>query len=192
MTVLAREPAAAAVPGSSSSTSAARPPTSTACPTPTPSRRPWAGRRWACPARRRTVEGDLGVSWSVEALRAAAVAEGLPVPGRRPARARRGRRHHRAAPAPAGRGGLRAGGASARAAGLVVLSGGVFRHADPAAVAPSSTGWPPTPAGRRACWPGRRSSSTAATCSPQPGCCRRAPRGGADAGCVRALAASPR
>jgi hypothetical protein len=33
------------------------------------------------PARRRTVEGDLGVSWSVEALRSAAAAEGLPVPG---------------------------------------------------------------------------------------------------------------
>jgi uncharacterized protein (TIGR01319 family) len=33
------------------------------------------------PARRRTVEGDLGVSWSVEALRTAAADEGLPVPG---------------------------------------------------------------------------------------------------------------
>jgi uncharacterized protein (TIGR01319 family) len=32
------------------------------------------------PWRRRTVEGDLGVSWSVHALRTAAAAEGLPVP----------------------------------------------------------------------------------------------------------------
>ena len=78
--------------------------------------------------------GDLGVSWSVDALRAAAAAEGLPVAGRGPPGARRSRGHGRAAPAPAGRGRLRAGGASARSAGLVVLSGGVFRHGDPAGV----------------------------------------------------------
>ena len=68
------------------------------------------------PARRRTVEGDLGVSWSVDALRAAAAAEGLPVPGRRPAGARRGGGHDRAAPAPARRGGAtgRAGPAPGR------------------------------------------------------------------------------
>ena len=59
------------------------------------------------PARRRTVEGDLGVSWSVDDLRAAAAAEGLTA-GRRPAVPRRGRRDRRAAPAPARRGGLRA------------------------------------------------------------------------------------
>jgi uncharacterized protein (TIGR01319 family) len=86
------------------------------------------------PARRRTVEGDLGVSWSVDALRAAAEAEGLPVPGDDPlalgeAAATIALRRHLRAEAAYG-----AGGASARAAGLVVLSGGVFRHADPAAV----------------------------------------------------------
>ena len=85
------------------------------------------------PARRRTVEGDLGVSWSVEALRTAARAEGLPVPGDDPlalgaiAATIALRRHLRAE---AGYG----GGASARSAGLVVLSGGVFLHADPDAV----------------------------------------------------------
>jgi hypothetical protein len=86
------------------------------------------------PARRRTVEGDLGVSWSVDALRAAAEAEGLPTPGDDPlalgeAAATVALRRHLRAEAAYG-----AGGASARAAGLVVLSGGVFRHADPAAV----------------------------------------------------------
>lgn len=86
------------------------------------------------PARRRTVEGDLGVSWSVDAVRAAAEAEGLPAPGEDPlalgetAATVALRRHLRAEAA------YGAGGASARAAGLVVLSGGVFRHADPAAV----------------------------------------------------------
>jgi uncharacterized protein (TIGR01319 family) len=87
------------------------------------------------PARRRTVEGDLGVSWSVEALRAAAAAEGLPVPGDDPlalgeAAATVALRRHLRAEA-----GYGPGGASARSAGLVVLSGGVFRHAEPAAVA---------------------------------------------------------
>ena len=86
------------------------------------------------PARRRTVEGDLGVSWSVDALRVAAAAEGLPVPGDDPlalgeAAATVALRRHLRAEAAYG-----AGGASARGAGLVVLSGGVFRHADPAAV----------------------------------------------------------
>jgi hypothetical protein len=86
------------------------------------------------PARRRTVEGDLGVSWSVDALRAAAAAEGLPVPGRDPlalgeAAATVALRRHLRAEA-----GYGPGGASARSAGLVVLSGGVFRHADPTAV----------------------------------------------------------
>ena len=86
------------------------------------------------PARRRTVEGDLGVSWSVDALRAAAQAEGLPAPADDPlalgeAAATVALRRHLRAEAAYG-----AGGASARAAGLVVLSGGVFRHADPAAV----------------------------------------------------------
>jgi uncharacterized protein (TIGR01319 family) len=86
------------------------------------------------PARRRTVEGDLGVSWSVEALRAAAAAERLHLPGDDPlalgevAATVALRRHLRAEAA------YGAGGASARAAGLVVLSGGVFRHADPSAV----------------------------------------------------------
>jgi MutL protein len=86
------------------------------------------------PARRRTVEGDLGVSSSVEALRAAAAAEGLHVPGDDPlalgeAAATVALRRHLRAEAAYG-----AGGASARTAGLVVLSGGVFRHADPSAV----------------------------------------------------------
>jgi uncharacterized protein (TIGR01319 family) len=86
------------------------------------------------PARRRTVEGDLGVSWSMDALRAAAAAEGLPVPGDEPlalgeAAATVALRRHLRAEA-----GYGPGGASARSAGLVVLSGGVFRHADPAAV----------------------------------------------------------
>jgi uncharacterized protein (TIGR01319 family) len=86
------------------------------------------------PARRRTVEGDLGVSWSVDALRAAGAAEGLPIPGDDPlalgevAATIALRRHLRAEAA------YGPGGASARAAGLVVLSGGVFRHADPDAV----------------------------------------------------------
>src|SRR3954465_14160597 len=85
------------------------------------------------PWRRRTVEGDLGVSWSVDALRAAAAAEGLPVPAEDPlalgeAAATMALRRHLRAEA-----GYGAGGASARSAGLVVLSGGVFRHAAPAA-----------------------------------------------------------
>ena len=86
------------------------------------------------PARRRTVEGDLGVSWSVDALRAAAAAEGLPVPGEDAlalgeAAATIALRRHLRAEAAYG-----TGGASARAAGLVVLSGGVFRHGALAAV----------------------------------------------------------
>jgi uncharacterized protein (TIGR01319 family) len=86
------------------------------------------------PARRRTVEGDLGVSWSVDALRTAAVAEGLPMPGDDPlalgeAAATVALRRHLRAEA-----GYGPGGASARSAGLVVLSGGVFRHAEPDAV----------------------------------------------------------
>lgn len=86
------------------------------------------------PARRRTVEGDLGVSWSVDALRAAAAAEGLPAPADDPlalgeAAATIALRRHLRAEAAYG-----TGGASARAVGVVVLSGGVFRHADPAAV----------------------------------------------------------
>ena len=86
------------------------------------------------PARRRTVEGDLGVSWSVDALRAAATAEGLPEPGDDAlalgeAAATIALRRHLRAEAAYG-----PGGASARAAGLVVLSGGVFRHADPEAL----------------------------------------------------------
>jgi uncharacterized protein (TIGR01319 family) len=81
------------------------------------------------PARRRTVEGDLGVSSSAADLRAAAVAEGLPDPGDGPlalgeAAATVALRRHLRAEAAYG-----AGGASARAAGVVVLSGGVFRHA---------------------------------------------------------------
>jgi uncharacterized protein (TIGR01319 family) len=86
------------------------------------------------PARRRTVEGDLGVSWSVGALRTAAAAEGLDAPGEDPlalgeAAATVALRRHLRAEA-----GYGPGGASARSAGLVVLSGGVFRHADQADV----------------------------------------------------------
>ena len=85
------------------------------------------------PARRRTVEGDLGVSKSVDDLRAAAHAEGL-APGDDPlslgeAAATVALRRHLRAEAAYG-----PGGAGARGVGLVVLSGGVFRHADPAAV----------------------------------------------------------
>ena len=135
------------------------------------------------PARRRTVEGDLGVSSSVDALRAAAAAEGLPVPGDDPlalgeAAATVALRRHLRAEAAYG-----PGGASARGAGLVVLSGGVFRHADPAAVdgvvgrlAADRGG-----AGQRR-WPAPRSSSTAATCSPPPGCWPRTTRRGGGTG----------
>jgi uncharacterized protein (TIGR01319 family) len=81
------------------------------------------------PARRRTVEGDLGVSASADDLRRAAKAEGLNDPGDDPlalgeAAATVALRRHLRAEAAYG-----PGGASARAAGLVVLSGGVFRHA---------------------------------------------------------------
>jgi uncharacterized protein (TIGR01319 family) len=82
------------------------------------------------PARRRTVEGDLGVYSSAADLRAAARAEGLPV-GEDPlslgeAAATVALRRHLRAEAAYG-----PGGAGARGVGLVVLSGGVFRHADP-------------------------------------------------------------
>jgi uncharacterized protein (TIGR01319 family) len=85
------------------------------------------------PARRRTVEGDLGVVSSVDDLRAAAAAEGL-APGDDPlalgeAAATVALRRHLRAEAAYG-----PGGAGARGVGLVVLSGGVFRHADPVAV----------------------------------------------------------
>jgi uncharacterized protein (TIGR01319 family) len=85
------------------------------------------------PAFRRTVEGDLGVSVSVEDLRAAARAEGLS-PGADPlalgeAAATVALRRHLRAEAAYG-----PAGAGARGVGLVVLSGGVFRHADAAAV----------------------------------------------------------
>jgi uncharacterized protein (TIGR01319 family) len=87
------------------------------------------------PARRRTVEGDLGVQSSADALRAAAAAEGLAPPADDPlalgeAAAVVALRRHLRAEAAYG-----PGGASARGVGLVVLSGGVFRHAAPAAVA---------------------------------------------------------
>ncbi|WP_369140528.1 glutamate mutase L [Modestobacter versicolor] len=87
------------------------------------------------PARRRTVEGDLGVQASAGALREAATAEGLAPPGDdglslgEAAAVVALRRHLRAEAA------YGPGGASARGVGLVVLSGGVFRHADPAVVA---------------------------------------------------------
>jgi uncharacterized protein (TIGR01319 family) len=85
------------------------------------------------PARRRTVEGDLGVFSSVDDLRAAAHAEGLP-PAAKPlalgeAAATIALRRHLRAEAAYG-----PGGAGARGVGLVVLSGGVFRHAEPGAV----------------------------------------------------------
>jgi hypothetical protein len=85
------------------------------------------------PARRRTVEGDLGVASSVADLRAAARAEGLD-PGDDPlalgeAAATVALRRHLRTEAAYG-----PGGAGARGVGLVVLSGGVFRHAAPTAV----------------------------------------------------------
>jgi uncharacterized protein (TIGR01319 family) len=87
------------------------------------------------PAHRRTVEGDLGVSASAPALRAAARAEGLAAPGEDPLALGEAaavvalRRHLRAEAA------FGPGGATARGVGLVVLSGGVFRRADPVALA---------------------------------------------------------
>ncbi|TWH75192.1 glutamate mutase L [Modestobacter roseus] len=87
------------------------------------------------PARRRTVEGDLGVHSSAGALRTAARAEGLADPGEEPLALGEAaavvalRRHLRA------EAGYGPGGASARGVGLVVLSGGVFRHAAPNDVA---------------------------------------------------------
>ncbi|MGY1663562.1 glutamate mutase L [Geodermatophilus sp. SYSU D00705] len=91
------------------------------------------------PAARRTVEGDLGVEASVGALRAAAAAEQVPVPGDAPldlgaAAATIALRRHLRAEAAYG-----PGGAGARTCGLVVLSGGVFRRADPAALAAAIT-----------------------------------------------------
>ncbi|MGY1857459.1 glutamate mutase L [Modestobacter sp. SYSU DS0290] len=87
------------------------------------------------PARRRTVEGDLGVHASAGALRAAARAEGLADPGEESlalgeAAAVVALRRHLRSEAAYG-----PGGASARGVGLVVLSGGVFRHAAPGDVA---------------------------------------------------------
>ncbi|MCZ2817148.1 glutamate mutase L [Modestobacter sp. VKM Ac-2984] len=87
------------------------------------------------PARRRTVEGDLGVHASADALRQAAGGEGLSAPGDDPlalgeAAAVVALRRHLRAEAAYG-----PGGASARGVGLVVLSGGVFRHAPTAATA---------------------------------------------------------
>ncbi|MGK5111572.1 glutamate mutase L [Geodermatophilus sp. CPCC 205506] len=86
------------------------------------------------PAARRTVEGDLGVAASAEVLRSAAAAEQLPVPGDDPldlgvAAAIIALRRHLRAEAAYG-----PGGAGARTCGLVVLSGGVFRHAGPVAL----------------------------------------------------------
>jgi uncharacterized protein (TIGR01319 family) len=86
------------------------------------------------PARRRTVEGDLGVAASVADLRRAAGAEGLPAPGEDPlalgeAAATVALRRHLRAEAVYG-----PGGAGARGSGVVVLSGGVFRHAGPGAL----------------------------------------------------------
>jgi uncharacterized protein (TIGR01319 family) len=85
------------------------------------------------PARRRTVEGDLGVAASVDDLRAAAAAEGLRAGAETLALGEAAgtvalRRHLRAEAA------YGPGGAGARGSGLVVLSGGVFRHAEAAAV----------------------------------------------------------
>ncbi|SCX40993.1 conserved hypothetical protein [Klenkia marina] len=81
------------------------------------------------PAHRRTVEGDLGVHHAVDDLRAAAAAENLPpLAGGALALGEAAatvalRRHLRAEAA------YGPGGSSARGVGLVVLSGGVFRHA---------------------------------------------------------------
>lgn len=84
------------------------------------------------PAHRRTVEGDLGVHHAVADLRAAAAAENLPPLGDDAlalgeAAATVALRRHLRAEAAYG-----PGGSSARGVGLVVLSGGVFRHATPA------------------------------------------------------------
>lgn len=87
------------------------------------------------PAHRRTVEGDLGVSASAGALRTAARLEGLAEPGEDPLALAEAaavvalRRHLRAETA------FGPGGATARGVGLVVLFGGVLRHAEPPALA---------------------------------------------------------
>ena len=85
------------------------------------------------PARRRTVEGDLGVFSSVADLRASAAAERLSVEegplALGGAAATVALRRHLRAEAAYG-----PGGAGARGVGLVVLSGGVFRHAEPRAL----------------------------------------------------------
>ncbi|MGY1711897.1 glutamate mutase L [Geodermatophilus sp. SYSU D00758] len=87
------------------------------------------------PAARRTVEGDLGVASSAGALRAAAAAEGVPLDGDAPLDLGAAavtvalRRHLR------GEAAYGPGGAGVRTCGLVVLSGGVFRHASGAALA---------------------------------------------------------
>ena len=96
------------------------------------------------PARRRTVEGDLGVSWSVDALRAAAAAEGLPVPGDDPlalgeAAATVALRRHLRAEA-----GLRAG----RRERAVGRAGGALRRGVPAR-RPGRGGRGRRPGGRR-------------------------------------------
>jgi hypothetical protein len=81
------------------------------------------------------VEGDLGVSASAAALRNAARAEGLADPADDPLALGEAaavvalRRHLRAEAA------FGPGGATARNVGLVVLSGGVFRHAASAPLA---------------------------------------------------------
>jgi hypothetical protein len=79
------------------------------------------------------VEGDLGVFSSVADLRTAAAAEGLavlddPLALGEAAATVAVRRHLRAEAA------YGPGGAGARGVGFVVLSGGVFRHAEPGAL----------------------------------------------------------
>ncbi|RFU21423.1 glutamate mutase L [Geodermatophilus marinus] len=87
------------------------------------------------PAARRTVEGDLGVASSAGALRAAAAAEDVPLGGDAPLDLGAAavtvalRRHLR------GEAAYGPGGAGVRTCGLVVLSGGVFRHASGSALA---------------------------------------------------------
>ena len=114
--------------------------------------RPRGGGERGRPARRAAEAEGLAVGDAPLALGEAAATVAL-------------RRHLRAEAA------YGPGGAGARGSGLVVLSGGVFRHADPAALdaavarLAADRGGAAGRAGRRARW-----SWTAGTCSPRPGC----------------------
>ena len=175
---------------SSSWTSAAPPPTSTACPTRTPSRRPSVARRSACPARRRTVEGDLGVSGaSRRPADGGRAPRDCPCPATTrsslgEAAATVALRRHLRAEAAYGPGGASARAASASSSSPAACSG----TPTPRPSTPSSPGWPPTAVARAASLtgtPGRRRPPLRARRGRTAG--RRAPgrRAGAGPGTAR-------